>query len=560
MGQPVSDRPLPLPVCAETLPLRNDSDVPKTIACDLVYNSRVTHLREICMLDQPTVTNPLRLGLRMHRTPEPCAVVIFGATGDLTHRKLVPALYNLQRERLLPPGFSVVGAARRDWTDDFFRQGLREDAQEHSRSGLQDDLWDSFAEGISYVRVPFDDPAAYQALAARLAEIDAQRGTSGNRLFYLATPPESYTTIIQNLGAAGLARPAAGSWVRIIVEKPFGRDLTSARALDAEIHKVFDESQVYRIDHYLGKETVQNILVFRFANGIFEPLWNHRYIDHVQITVAESVGVEGRGGYYEQAGALRDMVQNHLMQLLTLTAMEPPAGYRAEAVRDEKVKVLRSIKPIAPYEVLESTVRGQYGAGVSSGNPVPGYREEGGVAPTSATETYVALRFFIDNWRWAGVPFFLRTAKRAPKRVSEIAIQFRQVPMMLFDNGPLSDIDPNVLAMKIQPDEGISLRFSSKVPGQSNQIRPVTMDFRYNSSFGVESPEAYERLLLDALLGDSTLFTRSDEVEASWSLITPLHQGWEDAPPSEFPNYEAGSWGPKAADELLGAGRQWRRL
>jgi glucose-6-phosphate 1-dehydrogenase len=560
MGQPVSDRRLPLPVCAETLPLRNDSDVPKTIACDLVYNSRVTHLREICMLDQPTVTNPLRLGLRMHRTPEPCAVVIFGATGDLTHRKLVPALYNLQRERLLPPGFSVVGAARRDWTDDFFRQGLREDAQEHSRSGLQDDLWDSFAEGISYVRVPFDDPAAYQALAARLAEIDAQRGTSGNRLFYLATPPESYTTIIQNLGAAGLARPAAGSWVRIIVEKPFGRDLTSARALDAEIHKVFDESQVYRIDHYLGKETVQNILVFRFANGIFEPLWNHRYIDHVQITVAESVGVEGRGGYYEQAGALRDMVQNHLMQLLTLTAMEPPAGYRAEAVRDEKVKVLRSIKPIAPYEVLESTVRGQYGAGVSSGNPVPGYREEGGVAPTSATETYVALRFFIDNWRWAGVPFFLRTAKRAPKRVSEIAIQFRQVPMMLFDNGPLSDIDPNVLAMKIQPDEGISLRFSSKVPGQSNQIRPVTMDFRYNSSFGVESPEAYERLLLDALLGDSTLFTRSDEVEASWSLITPLHQGWEDAPPSEFPNYEAGSWGPKAADELLGAGRQWRRL
>jgi glucose-6-phosphate 1-dehydrogenase len=512
------------------------------------------------MLDQPTVTNPLRLGLRMHRTPEPCAVVIFGATGDLTHRKLVPALYNLQRERLLPPGFSVVGAARRDWSDDFFRQGLRKDAQEHSRSGLQEELWETFAEGISYVRVPFDDPAAYQELAARLAEIDAQRGTSGNRLFYLATPPESYTTIIQNLGAAGLARPTSGSWVRIIVEKPFGRDLASARALDAEIHRVFDESQVYRIDHYLGKETVQNILVFRFANGIFEPLWNHRYIDHVQITVAESVGVEGRGGYYEHAGALRDMVQNHLMQLLTLTAMEPPAGYRAEAVRDEKVKVLRSIKPIAPYEVLESTVRGQYGAGISGGNPVPGYREEGGVAPDSTTETYVALRFFIDNWRWAGVPFFLRTAKRAPKRVSEIAIQFRQVPMMLFDNGPLSDIDPNVLAMKIQPDEGISLRFSSKVPGQSNQIRPVTMDFRYNSSFGVESPEAYERLLLDALLGDSTLFTRSDEVEASWSLITPLHEGWEDEPPTDFPNYEAGSWGPKAADDLLGAGRKWRRL
>jgi glucose-6-phosphate 1-dehydrogenase len=506
------------------------------------------------------LTNPLRIGLRMHRTPEPCTVVIFGATGDLTHRKLVPALYNLQRERLLPPGFSVIGAARRDWSDDYFRQGLRDDTKTFSRSGLQEDLWQTFAEGISYVRVAFDDPAGYQALATRLAEIDAQRGTAGNRLFYLATPPESYATIIQHLGAAGLARPMANSWVRIIVEKPFGRDLASARALDTELHQVFQESQVYRIDHYLGKETVQNILVFRFANGIFEPLWNHRYIDHVQITVAESVGVEGRGGYYEHAGALRDMVQNHLMQLMTLTAMEPPASYRAEAVRDEKVKVLRSVRPIAVEEVLQATLRGQYGPGISGGNPVPGYREEPGVSASSTTESYVALRFFIDNWRWAGVPFFLRTAKRMPKRVSEIAIQFRQVPLMLFDNGPLDDIDPNVLAMKIQPDEGISLRFSSKVPGQSNQIRPVTMDFRYNSSFGVESPEAYERLLLDALLGDSTLFTRSDEVEASWSLITPLHQFWQEVAAPQFPNYEAGSWGPKLADEFLGNGRKWRRL
>ncbi len=513
------------------------------------------------MTDALTTANPLRAGLRMQRTPEPCAVVIFGATGDLTHRKLVPALYNLQRERLLPPGFSVVGFARREWSDEFFGNSLLEDARQFSRSGVEDALWESFAEGIFDVQSSFDNPDGYAALAHKLQELDEQRGTSGNRLFYLATPPESYATIIQQLGAAGLARSPSGGWVRIIIEKPFGRDLMSARALNAEVHQVFEESQVYRIDHYLGKETVQNILVFRFANGIFEPLWDRRYVDHVQITVAETVGVEGRGGYYERAGAMRDMVQNHMMQLLTLTAMEPPIGYRADAVRDEKVKVLRAIHPIAPEQVEQYTVRGQYGPGTVGGQPVPGYRQEPGVAPDSTTETYVALQLFIDNWRWAGVPFLLRTGKRLPKRVSEIAIQFRSAPLMLFEGGPLSDIEPNVLAMQVQPDEGITLRFDSKVPGQTNQIRPVTMDFRYNASFGVESPEAYERLLLDAMLGDSTLFTRSDEVEASWSLITPIHQGWSmDAPP-EFPNYEAGTWGPKEADRLLGKEwRAWRRL
>ncbi|KAB8143348.1 glucose-6-phosphate dehydrogenase [Chloroflexia bacterium SDU3-3] len=506
-----------------------------------------------------STTNPLRSGLRMQRTPEPCTVVIFGATGDLTHRKLVPGLYNLYRERLLPPGFSVIGFARREWTDEYFRQTLYDDVKEFSRSGLEEPLWQSFAEGISYNRSSFDDPAGYQALAEKLAALDEQRGTGGNRLFYLATPPESYATIIEQLGAAGLNHSPNGGWTRIIIEKPFGRDLNSARALDTAVHKVFDESQVYRIDHYLGKETVQNILVFRFANGIFEPVWNRRYVDHVQITVGESVGVEGRGNYYEHAGTIRDMVQNHLMQLLTLTAMEPPGSYEANSVRDEKVKVVRAIRPIAREDVAKYSIRGQYTAGTEGGKPVPGYREETGVDPSSNTETYIALQLFVENWRWAGVPFYLRTGKRLPKRASEIAIQFKSAPLMLFDQGPLNNIEPNVLTIKVQPDEGISLKFESKIPGQTTQIRPVTMDFRYNASFGVASPEAYERLLLDAMLGDSTLFTRSDEVDASWSLITPILEGWQNGPAPE--PYEAGTWGPQASDAFLeSAGRKWRKL
>jgi glucose-6-phosphate 1-dehydrogenase len=489
-------------------------------------------------------------------------MVIFGATGDLTSRKLVPALYNLARERRLAAGFSVIGFARRDWSDEFFRQELLSGVNANSRSGAAEAaLWESFVSGVAYQQASFDDPAGYASLRERLEQLDRERGTAGNRVFYLATPPESYTEIVRQLGAAGLNSSPEGGWTRIIIEKPFGHDLASARALNQELLAVFDEQQVFRIDHYLGKETVQNLLVFRFGNGIFEPLWNNRYVDHVQITVAETVGAEERGGYYDKSGAMRDMIQNHLMQLLSLVAMEPPGLYEANAVRDEKVKVLRAIRPIASNEVATYTARGQYSPGSVGGSPSRGYREGKGIDPQSQTETYVALKLAIENWRWAGVPFYLRTGKRLPKRMSEIAIQFKAAPMMLFGDAPTNDIETNTLAIKIQPDEGITLKFNSKVPGQVNQIRPVTMDFRYGSSFGVSSPEAYERLLLDCMLGDGTLFTRRDEVEASWSLITPIHQGWQDGPAQPFPNYEAGSWGPASADELLARdGREWRRL
>jgi glucose-6-phosphate 1-dehydrogenase len=507
------------------------------------------------------VTNPLREGLRRERIPEPCVMVIFGASGDLTKRKLMPALYNLRRERLIPPGFGVVGFARSAMTDEQFRESMLDGINQFSRSRpVQPAVWQTFADGLDYLQADYDDPAAYRQLAALLEKIDQQRGTAGNRVFYLATPPSSYSEIIRHLGEGGLARPqGSDAWARIVIEKPFGRDLESAKELNRELWQYFREDQIYRIDHYLGKETVQNILVFRFANGIFEPIWNRRYVDNVQITVAESIGLEGRGRYYDQTGALRDMVQNHLLQLLSLVAMEPPVAFDADAVRSEKVKVLHAVRPYNQADVPQLVVRGQYGPGVVGAEDVRGYRQEPGVNPKSDTETFVALKMLVDNWRWADTPFYLRTGKRLPRRVSEIAIQFKRAPHLLFRRAT-DELEPNVLVLRIQPNEGISLRAAVKAPGPTIDIRSINLDFVYGLAFGVDAPEAYERLLLDCMLGDSTLFTRADEVEMAWSLMMPILDNWASSPGPDFPNYEAGTWGPDAAHTLIEEdGRHWRR-
>jgi glucose-6-phosphate 1-dehydrogenase len=499
-------------------------------------------------------TNPLREGIDVRRAVEPCAVVIFGATGDLTHRKLVPALYNLAHEGQLPPSFAVVGFARRPKSQDEFRAELRKAVEEHARfQPINPAVWDAFAQGIFYHQSEFANPDGYASLAKLLKQLDRERGTAGNRLFYLATAPTEFETIIQQLGALHENNQA-----RIVIEKPFGRSLGTAHELNQVLAGDFDESQIFRIDHYLGKETVQNILVLRFANEIFEPLWNAKYVDHVQITVAESLGVEGRGGYYDQSGALRDMVQNHIMQLLALTAMEPPTALDAEIIRDEKVKVLRAIRPIAPEQVQQFTVRGQYARGSVAGKAVEAYRAEKNVASDSRTETFVALKLFIDNWRWAGVPFYLRHGKRLPRGVAEIAIQFKAPPAVLFAADCATPLQPNVLVLRIQPDEGIAIRMNAKVPGTTLNIQPVKMDFRYGGSFGARSPEAYERLLHDAIAGDSTLFIRRDETERSWTIMDAILEGWKES--GEPVPYESGTWGPKEADAFIAKdGRQWRR-
>ena len=504
--------------------------------------------------------NPLREGLRVKQGPEPCAMVIFGATGDLTHRKLLPALYNLALEHPLPAGFSVVGFARRPYNDDIFREQALDAINQFSRQKpVNPQVWESFASGIRYLQSDFNDPAGYEKLNTLLNTLDQERGTGGNRIFYLSTPPSQYPDIIQRLGAMGLNRNRKG-WTRIIIEKPFGHDLASARELNRQVARVFKEEQVYRIDHYLGKETVQNILVFRLANGIFEPVWNRRYVDHIQITVAENIGLEGRGAYYEETGAIRDMVQNHALQLLTLVTMEPPIAFDANAVRDEKVKVIHALQPLAGREVTNNTIRAQYGSGWISGQQVPGYVQEPGIPPNSTTETYVAIKMFIDNWRWAGIPFYLRVGKRLPKRVTEVAIQFKQAPLMLFKRSDAhGQVEPNVLTLRIQPDEGISLKFGTKVPGSEMQIRSVNMDFLYGSSFRAQ-PEAYERLLLDCMVGDSTLFTRRDEVEAAWTFVQGILDEWKSAGRENLLTYESGTWGPEAADEFIWHdGRRWRR-
>ena len=504
--------------------------------------------------------NPLREGVRLERAADPCTVVIFGASGDLTKRKLLPALYRLTQERLLPAEFAVLGFSRSPMSHEEFRDKMKDAIVTYSEAKRVDEaVWQSFAQGIYYIAGDINDPDCYKRMTELLDQIDRERGTAGNRVFYLSVAPSLYSEAIEQIGAANLARPKQGSWTRIIIEKPFGHDLESAKQLNQDVAKVFEEEQVYRIDHYLGKETVQNLLVFRFANGIFEPIWNHRYIDHVQITNAEAIGVEGRGGYYETAGVLRDMIQNHVFQVLSLVAMEPPISLSANAVRDEKIKAMQAVRPISVETVAEYVVRGQYGPGSVGGKQVEGYREEPGVNPESATETYAALKMYFDNWRWAGVPFYIRSGKRLPKRVTEIAIHFRQAPHLLFRNIPSQQLEPNVLVVRIQPDEGITLRVGAKVPGQITRIRWVNMDFRYGASFGVSSPEAYERLLLDCILGDSTLYARRDMTERGWEIVMPILEAWQSAKPA-FPNYEAGTWGPEEGDELIEKdGRQWRK-
>jgi glucose-6-phosphate 1-dehydrogenase len=495
--------------------------------------------------------NPLLEGLRVRRRPDPCILVIFGASGDLTSKKLMPALYALAVRRLLPERFGIVGAARSEESDEAFTARMKQAVQDHARDPFEEEAWQRLAAGMHYATLDFADEQAEDELRDTLVSLDKELGTQGNRVYYFAVPPNAIGTLIAEIAK----RRANEGWIRLIIEKPFGHDLESARQLNAQIQEHYSESEVFRIDHYLGKETVQNMLALRFANGIFEPIWNRQFIDHVQITVAESIGIEGRAGYYEQAGAIRDIFQNHLLQLVAITAMEPPIDFMADSVRNEKVKVLKSIHTPGPKHV----VRGQYGPGFVEGEEVPGYREEEGVAPGSLTETFVAAKLFVDNWRWADTPFYVRMGKRLARRETTIAIQFKRAPHPPFEDSSAEGLRPNVLLVHVQPNEGISLAIGAKVPGQGMTIRTVHMDFLYGGAFREGLPDAYERLILDAMLGDATLFTRSDEIEEQWALVDAIVAVWKRDRPA-FPNYAAGTWGPPASDELLHRdGRSWRR-
>jgi glucose-6-phosphate 1-dehydrogenase len=511
------------------------------------------------MLDTSAI--PISQTHPVGRPGDPCIMVIFGAAGDLTRRKLIPALYNLAKQQLLSREFAVVGLSHGSMSTDDFRKWVAEDIRRYAGGNADLDLIEWFLRRVYYTTGEFDDKNVYANLKQFLEKVNQDHSTHGNYFFYMATAPRFFGPVVEQLSAAGLMEQNAQHWRRVIIEKPFGHDLDSAKALNAQLLKVASEKQIYRIDHYLGKETVQNILAFRFANGIFEPIWNRRYIDHVQISVTETVGVEQRGSYYDTAGALRDMVPNHIMQLISLTAMEPPVSFQADAVRDEQNKILRAIQPLSSEDVLSKTVRGQYGSGTMESQHVPGYREEEDVPPDSKTETFVAMKLAIDNWRWADVPFYLRTGKSLAAQNTHITIQFRRAPFVLFRDTPVENLMPNQLVLHIQPEEGISLQFAAKVPGPIMRLGAVDMNFEYADYFGTQPSTGYERLLHDCMIGDATLFQRADMVEAGWCVVSPVLDVWKALPPRNFPNYPAGSWGPKEADELLERdGRRWRNF
>jgi glucose-6-phosphate 1-dehydrogenase len=505
------------------------------------------------------VLNPLRdpRDKRLPRVAGPCVLVLFGVTGDLSRKKLLPAIYDLANRGLLPPGFAVVGFARRDWEHQDFRQLAHDAVKEHARTPFREDVWNQLSEGIHFVPGTFDDDQAFEQLATAVKELDVKRGTGGNYAFYLSIPPKFFQDVVKQLQRSGLSKPSEDSWRRVVIEKPFGHDLASARELNAILHEVFPEESIFRIDHYLGKETVQNILALRFANTLYEPIWNRSYVDHVQITMAEDIGIGGRAGYFDGIGAARDVIQNHLLQLLALTAMEEPVSFEAESVRAEKAKILSAVR--LPADLDTYTVRGQYSAGWQGGVKVPGFREEEGIPQSSRTDTYAAMRLDIDTRRWAGVPFYLRTGKRLARRATEVALMFQTAPHLPFAQTDTEELGQNALVIRVQPDEGVTLRFGSKVPGTSMEVRDVNMDFDYGESFTESSPEAYERLLLDVLIGDPPLFPRQEEVELSWQILDPVEEYWDKhGAPQAYP---AGSWGPKAADEMMARdGRAWRRL